>query len=446
MASPNDPKDPFSTASSFESERTIIKPRPKLAQQNAAPRSETSGYALSQTVDLEPVDVGKAEILNPLVSAASELLGLFSYLRQLAQAPNVSSLRQSLVNATQRFETMARNGGVPQEQIIGGRYMLCTALDEGVANTPWGAQAGWNQQSLLVQFHNETWGGEKVFQLLAKLAQDVPKNIDLLELLYCILGLGFEGRYRVVDNGRSQLESVRQRLADLIMKHRGAVDADLSANWRSQEIAYSNTRAKVPFWILASAVAAVLGVIFIGLRLYLNYRSDTTYAQVAALKLPGAVNVPVIPAKKPRLAGFLEAEVKEGRVALIESDDRSIIRLRGDQFFASGSAEPLANAITTLSKIGDALAKVPGEVLVTGHSDNQPIRSIRFPSNWHLSAARADSVKNALIAQVEPGRMKISGKAESEPIAANDNPENRAKNRRVDITLIPADSLGGAKP
>jgi type VI secretion system protein ImpK len=446
MTSPNDPKDPFSSASPFESERTIIKPRPKLAPQNAAPRSATSGFSPNQTVDLEPVDVGKVEILNPLVSAASELLGLFSYLRQLAQAPNVASLRASLVNATQRFETLARSSGVAQEQIIGGRYMLCTALDEGVANTPWGAQAGWNQQSLLVQFHNETWGGEKVFQLLAKLAQDVPKNIDLLELLYCILGLGFEGRYRVVDNGRSQLESVRQRLADLIMKHRGAVDADLSTNWRSQEITSGNTRDKVPFWILASAVAAVLGVMFIGLRLYLNYRSDTTYAQVAALKLPGAVNVPVLPAKKPRLAGFLEAEVKEGRVALIESDDRSIIRLRGDQFFASGSAEPLANAVATLSKIGDALAKVPGEVLVTGHSDNQPIRSIRFPSNWHLSAARADSVKNALIAQVEPTRMKISGKAESEPIAANDNLENRAKNRRVDITLIPADALAGAKP
>jgi type VI secretion system protein ImpK len=446
MTTPNDSKDPFSSASPFESERTIIKPRPKLAPQNVAPRSEGAAFSHSQAVDLEPVETGKTEILNPLVSAASELLGLFSYLRQLAQAPNVAILRASLVNATQRFETLARSGGVPQEQIIGGRYMLCTALDEGVANTPWGAQAGWNQQSLLVQFHNETWGGEKVFQLLAKLAQDVPKNIDLLELLYCILGLGFEGRYRVVDNGRSQLESVRQRLADLIMKHRGAVDSDLSANWRSQEITSGKTRDKIPFWVLASAVAALLGVVFIGLRLYLNYRSDTTYAQVAALKLPGAVVAPVIPAKKPRLAGFLEAEVKEGRVALIESDDRSIIRLRGDQFFASGSAEPLANAVATLSKIGDALAKVPGEVLVTGHSDNQPIRSIRFPSNWHLSAARADSVKNALIAQVEPGRMKISGKAESEPIAANDNPENRAKNRRVDITLIPADALAGAKP
>ena len=53
-----------------------------------------------------------------------------------------------------------------------------------------------------MQFHNETWGGEKVFQLLAKLAQDVPTHRHLLELIYIVLALGFEGRYRVVDNGR----------------------------------------------------------------------------------------------------------------------------------------------------------------------------------------------------------------------------------------------------
>jgi type VI secretion system protein ImpK len=438
-----DKKDPFNP---FESERTIIKPRPKLAPQESYERANDESAKQGAAVDLEPLETGESKLLNPLVSAAAELLGLYSYLRRLSQAPNAVNLRGSLVSATQRFETMARKSGIPEDQIIGGRYMLCTAIDEGVANTPWGAQASWNQQSLLVQFHNETWGGEKVFQLLAKLAQDVPKNINLLELLYCILGLGFEGRYRVIENGRSQLESVRQRLADLITKHRGSVEQELSAHWKSQEVSSQKVRDRVPFWILAAGVAAMLGLVFVAIRLTLNYRSDTTYADVASLKLPGAVNtptLPTIPAKKPRLAGFLEAEVKEGRVTLIESADRSIIRLAGDQFFASGSAEPLANARATLLRIGDALAKVPGEVLVNGHSDNQPIRSIRFPSNWHLSAARADSVKNALVAQLDPARMKIAGKAESEPLVTNDSPEHRAKNRRVDIILIPADARIG---
>jgi type VI secretion system protein ImpK len=450
-----DKKDAPIPFNPFESERTIIKPRPKLAAQESVGASAGFGQIASTAIDLEPVDIVEGRVLNPVVSAASELLGLFSYLRQLPQAPNAANLRGSLVTAVQRFETTARKSGVSEEQIIGSRYMLCTAIDEGVANTPWGAQASWNQQSLLVQFHNETWGGEKVFQLLAKLAQDVPKNIDLLELLYCILGLGFEGRYRVTDNGRSQLESVRQRLADLITKHRGAPESDLSPHWKSRETNGNKTREPMPFWIVAAGIAALLGIVFVGTRLALNHRSDSTYEQVASLKLPGAVNLPslpVVPAKKPRFAGFLEAEVKEGRVTLIESADRSIIRLAGDQFFASGSAEPLPNALATLLRIGDALAKVPGEVLINGHSDNQPIRSIRFPSNWHLSAARADSVKNSLIAQVDPSRMKIAGKAESEPLALNDSAEHRAKNRRVDIILIPAElrnepgATAGVKP
>ena len=75
-------------------------------------------------------------------------------------------------------------------------------------------------------------------------------------------------------------------------------------------------------------------------------------------------------------------------------------------------------------------------MLITGHSDNQPIRSMRYPSNWHLSAARADAVKASLAALVEPARMRSDGKADAEPVAANDSPANRARNRRVEIVLL----------
>ena len=111
------------------------------------------------------------------------------------------------------------------------------------------------------------------------------------------------------------------------------------------------------------------------------------------------------------------------------------MRLRGDSFFGSGSADPMAQSLPVLNRIGQALAEVKGEVLITGHSDNQPIRSMRYPSNWHLSAARADAVKGALSTLVEPARMRADGKADAEPVAANDTPANRAKNRRVDIVL-----------
>ena len=147
---------------------------------------------------------------------------------------------------------------------------------------------------------------------------------------------------------------------------------------------------------------------------------------------------PAAPAKAPRLARFLEPEIKQGLVTVTDEADRSTVRLRGDSFFGSGSAEPMASSLPVLRRIGEALAEVKGAVLITGHSDNQPIRSLRYPSNWHLSAARADAVRGALTTLVEPARMRSDGKADAEPVAPNDTPANRARNRRVEIVLLAA--------
>ena len=423
--------DPFAA---FESERTVIKPKPRAPGQTpgAPPPPPLSGGA-----EPNAVDIGELGLLNPLVSAAGKLLALTARLRTLVQPPNVPALRASTAEAVNQFDAAARRAGASNETVLAARYVLCTAVDEAVANTPWGVQAGWNKQSLLVQFHNETWGGEKVFQLLAKLAQDVPTHRQLLELIYCVLGLGFEGRYRVVDNGRAQLDTVRQRLADLIRKDRPPREADLSPHWRGQGAGTTRLRHALPLWVFAAGFALLLALVWFGLRVSLNNRSDTTYAAVSSLRVPNLqIAPPAQLAKAPRLAKFLEPEVRQGLVTVTDEADRSVVRLRGDSFFGSGSAEPMPQSLPVLKRIGQALAEVKGEVLITGHSDNQPIRSLRFPSNWHLSAARADAVRGALISQVDPARMRADGKADAEPVAANDTPANRARNRRVDIVLL----------
>ena len=93
-------------------------------------------------------------------------------------------------------------------------------------------------------------------------------------------------------------------------------------------------------------------------------------------------------------------------------------------------------------RIAEALALVPGNVLVTGHTDNQPIaKSARFPSNWHLSEERAKNVRDLLVAnKVAPERIRADGRADAEPVVANDTPQNRSLNRRVEITLFVARS------
>ena len=423
--------DPFAA---FESERTVIKPRPRSPGSTPPPPGTS---AIAMVSDPAAADLGELALLNPLVSAAGKLLVLIGKLRNLVQPPDMAALRASTADAVNQFDAAARRAGVSNESVLAARYVLCTALDEAVANTPWGVQTGWNKQSLLVQFHNETWGGEKVFQLLARLAQDVPTHRPLLELIYSVLALGFEGRYRVVDNGRAQLDSVRQRLADLIAKERPPLEAELSPHWRGQGAGTVRLRESLPLWVFAAGFALLLALSWFGLRLWLNDRSDSTYAALTSLRVP---NVQIAPsatlARSPRLARFLEPEIRQGLVTVTDEADSSTVRLRGDSFFASGSAEPMAQSLPVLRRIGQALGEVRGEVLITGHSDNQPIRSMRYPSNWHLSAARADAVKNALAVQVDPSRLHADGKADAEPVATNDTSANRARNRRVDIVLL----------
>jgi type VI secretion system protein ImpL len=96
----------------------------------------------------------------------------------------------------------------------------------------------------------------------------------------------------------------------------------------------------------------------------------------------------------------------------------------------SGSVLPL------LGRIAQALNDTPGRVLITGHTDNQPIRTLRYPSNWHLSQDRADAVKTEITKTVKADRMRSEGRADSEVVADNSNAQGRAKNRRVEITLF----------
>lgn len=429
------PDDPFAA---FESERTIVKPKPRHAAgggaASAAPRPPAPAPL--------PADLGHLTGLNPLISAATPLLVLASQLRRLAQPSHPAAVRAAASEAVRRFDADARSAGVAPEAVVGARYVLCTALDEAVANTPWGAHSGWNKQSLLVEFHNETWGGEKVFQLLSRLAQDVPAHRPLLELIYCVLALGFEGRYRVLDNGRGQLETLRGRLAELLRRNRPAVDSELSPHWRGEGGGGVTLAQSVPLWVVGTGLLLVLGLAWFGARMVLAQHSDGTYAAVAGLSAPSVqapapaeAPAPVAPSR-PRLARFLEPEIAQGLVTVSDEADRSTVRLNGDRFFASGSADPMAETQPVLARIGEALAQVDGPVLITGHSDNVPMRSLRFPSNWELSMARAEGVLQALSPQVGKGRLKAEGRADAEPLASNDTAEGRAQNRRVDIVLF----------
>ncbi len=375
--------------------------------------------------------------LNPLVSAASLLLTAVPSIRTAVSHPNPAALRDSLLQQISQFEAAARTRSVSPEMVLVARYALCTLFDETVATTPWGGTADWIQQSLLVTLHRETWGGEKFFQLLNKMAEDPARNIDLLELFYICLALGFEGRFRVIDGGKVQLEALRERLAAIIKKTRGECEKDLSGQWRGEQ----TTLRKVHNFILVWAAAAVMGVLLLGVYVWLSFslndHSDAlAFGKVQAPRPMREVRAVAAAPVPPRLKQFLAPEIAQGLVEVFDEAAESRVVIRGDGLFDSGSATVKPAFEPLIARIATAVNDVPGTVLITGHTDDKAIRSLRFPSNWHLSQERATAVLRQMSSQVKnPQRLKAEGRADQEPQVPNDSAANRARNRRVEIVI-----------
>jgi chemotaxis protein MotB len=138
-----------------------------------------------------------------------------------------------------------------------------------------------------------------------------------------------------------------------------------------------------------------------------------------------------------RLEDALASEIESSIVEVLEEPDAVIIRFPGRAAFPSGNAELTHLFLPVLDKIGEILSVTKGQVIVAGHTDNTPISTQTFRSNWDLSAARAVSVVHRLLAQgdITPDRISVQGFADSRPLVANDTHENQSTNRRVEITV-----------
>lgn len=150
-------EDPFALP---DSDRTFMMPSPG----GRAPRRiETVATASPTSTDVTGLEaLTPSGGFGPLLGAASPLLNLVPQLRATLQHPNPAELREAMAQGIRSFESRAKGAGISPEKVIAARYALCTLLDETAASTPWGGSGAWANKSLLVLFHNETWGG-KVF-------------------------------------------------------------------------------------------------------------------------------------------------------------------------------------------------------------------------------------------------------------------------------------------
>ena len=438
--------DPFGNY--LDDDKTVLKPSPgrrkkpssEPLQQPAAPVFAPAAEVLPQQINLQSGD-------NPLVGSAMALLSLVVQLRNSVSHADVPGLRNKLVSEVKTFEAKSLQAGCSPEHVQAARYALCSLLDEAILNTPWGCNSIWTTQNLLVTFHKEAWGGEKFFQILQNLVAQPGTYLHLLELFYFCLSLGFEGKYRVQEHGLTRLEEVRENLYLVIRRQRGDFDKELSPHWRGITDKRNALAKYVPLWVVASVAGFVLMLVFLGFLYAVNQASNPLLSQLYKIKddldiKPTlAVNKPAPAAAPVRnilddLRAFLAPEIQQHKVTVDQVNGKTVIRIMAKSFFASGSDQVQAEYYPLLEKIAQALTTITDPISVVGHTDNVPIFTARFPSNWDLSSARAKTVAAFLSGHGQFSHPIASeGRADTQSLVPNDSPEHRAMNRRIEINF-----------
>lgn len=447
MNTPNGPGNPPGYPP-VPDDATVVRPRGQTPAPPPPP-APAPGPAPAPAAPRAP-DVARADIseflgggMNPLVQTASALLLLGVQLRHSVSPPDATHLREQVITQVRKFESHATEAGLPAQTVTAARYVLCAMLDESVLNAPWGEQSGWSQKTLLVTFHGESYGGAKFFQILERLCADFSRHIDLIELMYLCLALGFGGRYQIESGGRAKLADIQEDLYRRIKDQRAPAADELAPHWRGIEDRRNPLIRYVPLWVIAAAAACVLLIAFVVFYTRLNTVSAPSSALVAQIGLESATppdNRALPPAPHKSLKQLLAPQEQAGKLTVDEQPDGSaLLRLGAADMFASGGVDVSDSQLPLLHAITAALNQVSGRVIVVGHTDDQPIHSLRFKDNFELSAARARSVVKILSQGLDnPGRIESSGAGASQPIALPPNlPANRARNRRVEIKYIP---------
>src|SRR4051794_23740652 len=383
---------------------------------------------------------------NPIMRAAGPLLLLLGRLRvALLRAP-FASLMEQVADAIKFFEKEIRSAGIPEQQANTAKYILCATADDIVQNIPTEDRHVWTQYSMLSRFFGERIGGVRFFEELEKALKDPLVNYPLLELQHTCLALGFQGVHRSSPNGQSALRQIQRNLYETLRRVRPKMAHDLSPRWQGQKLASHISRLRLPIWVVASVLGALLLVLYVTLLWLLSSRSDAVAAAVATLHPSDKVQIarrviapPPPPPLPPPTAQLprIKRELADECITVTQSGSLIIIRLCDLALFESGKADVREGFKPAAARIAKLLEQESGFIKIVGHTDSEPIKSVRFPTNWHLSVERAKAVGALLKTRLsKPDRVQTDGKGSEVPVASNATAEGRSKNRRVEI-LIP---------
>ncbi|MDR5823380.1 type VI secretion system protein TssL, long form [Caballeronia sp. LZ043] len=374
---------------------------------------------------------------NPLLEAARPLLRALADMPDNLTGVGMKVLQQLLEDEVRNFQRLCEQANIRRDHMLGASYCLSTALDEAAMQTEWDRNspgAKWSTKTLAAKFHEDVKGGVKIFNLIGRLLEDSHEHLDLIEVIYRVLSLGFMGTYRTLADGARRHDGIRRLLFNKIQEGRNPLPLALSPHADSTAHGKRLSLWNFPAWISFT----VLGLALLGLFGWFKYHllSEGALLETRIIEI-GRMTPPPAP-RVPRLRELLENEIAANMVSVDEDARHSTVTFRGDAMFAPGGIDVNAAMTPLIVKIAGEVARVPGRVTVTGYTDNLPIRSRRYASNDALSLERATQVVQQLqAAGVPAGRLEAVGRGASSPLGDNRTASGRAVNRRVEIAVVP---------
>lgn len=220
--------------------------------------------------------------INHMIDAATPLLGMTQRLIDMTNLDNAENVYQQVVNDILAIETILQSKDYEPGAIISFRYVLCTFIDEIAMQHPWNNQNTWGTHSLLVRFHNESWGGERVYLLLERLMSEPKKYKDLLEFIYLCFCLGFRGRYKVSVGRIEEFNKIFRRLHDMLIAMQAKTGNIVLSKGEVLKNQY-NLKKKISIKTLSMCLIAGLAAIYLIYTLKLNSQTQEIINQLDLL-------------------------------------------------------------------------------------------------------------------------------------------------------------------
>jgi type VI secretion system protein ImpK len=423
---------------------------PQMPSQRQAAPVQMQTPRISLDSALRATGLGKGGSSNPLVAAAANLLILFGRLRTGLVEMQAMPLMDHVTREIDLFERNAVEQGCDPHEAQVGKYVLCGTADDIVQNLPGSDRGIWEQYSMVARFFQQRNSGVGFFMEAEKAMQAPGQRFQLLELMLTCLSLGFEGQYRTLPNGATELARIRAAIYETLRRVKARPDDDVSVAWTAVPMTGRRRFGGVPIWAVAALALALIVGAYAGLTTLLA-RDGGQVAQTLNLMHPNvasisllrtAANVQAFVAPQDntqldRIKGSLQARLDDGSVEIGTKGDFIFVRVGNALLFASGKAKVKPEFEALAEDIAKTLNTEPGPIRIYGFTDNVQMNGRgQFKTNDDLSLARATGVQAVLAALLtDPTRITVEGKGEADPIGDNTTEDGRALNRRVEVLL-----------